>query len=146
MPCPRDPAGTSVQNMAHWSQAVRNPERVMPKFDYGTSCTSWLGLPRDCNQRKYGSLEPPQYNLTAITTPLALFTGGGRPGAQGLLLLGTCWGQVLGASWPGGCWLLPASPLLILLARGPQPEPGPEGCRQLPACTCDRKECKQRHT
>jgi hypothetical protein len=61
--------------MAHWSQAVRNPARVMAKYDYGTSCTTWLGLPQDCNQRKYGSSQPPQYNLSAITTPLALFTG-----------------------------------------------------------------------
>ncbi len=61
--------------MAHWSQAVRNPDRVMPMFDYGTTCTTWLGLPCKCNQRKYGSMAPPQYNLTAITTPLALFTG-----------------------------------------------------------------------
>jgi hypothetical protein len=37
------PAGTSVQNMAHWSQLVRgghnpgHPQFV--KFDYGTQCT-----------------------------------------------------------------------------------------------------------
>jgi hypothetical protein len=94
--------------MAHWSQALRASERVMARFDYGTACTTWLGLPRDCNRRRYGQDTPPQYNLTAITTPLALITGGGRtaqppppPSACRLV----CWAC---GGWLGRTLLLPA--------------------------------------
>ncbi|GIL70707.1 hypothetical protein Vretimale_3817 [Volvox reticuliferus] len=67
------PAGTSVQNMAHWAQAVRAREpNSMRYFDFGNNCASFSGR---CNQRMYGSVEPPRYNLTAITTPLAVFGG-----------------------------------------------------------------------
>ncbi|GBF96705.1 lysosomal acid lipase cholesteryl ester hydrolase-like [Raphidocelis subcapitata] len=71
------PSGTSVANMAHWSQAMRLADpAAMPYFDYGTRCSTILGAPRACNQRMYGQLEPPRYNLSRIDTPLALFTGG----------------------------------------------------------------------
>lgn len=71
------PSGTSVQNMAHWSQAVRQPgEAVMRHYDYGTSCRTLLDTPRPCNQAVYGQLVPPQYNLSAIDNSLVLFTGG----------------------------------------------------------------------
>ncbi|PNW75052.1 hypothetical protein CHLRE_12g498750v5 [Chlamydomonas reinhardtii] len=67
------PAGTSVQNMAHWAQAVRSrAPNSMSYFDYGTNCASRTG---HCNQLEYGRFSPPRYNLTAITTPLALFSG-----------------------------------------------------------------------
>ncbi|GIL46967.1 hypothetical protein Vafri_3829 [Volvox africanus] len=67
------PAGTSVQNMAHWAQAVRaRAPNSMRCFDFGVNCASFSGR---CNQRMYGTIEPPRYNLTAITTPLAVFTG-----------------------------------------------------------------------
>jgi len=58
------PAGTSVQNMAHWAQAVRNSEFQM--FDYGT-----VG-----NLAKYGQQVPPVYTLTNFTVPTAIFSGG----------------------------------------------------------------------
>ncbi|EFJ50873.1 hypothetical protein VOLCADRAFT_43059, partial [Volvox carteri f. nagariensis] len=68
------PAGTSVQNMAHWAQAIRSrAPNTMSFFDYGVNCASRSGR---CNQLMYGSISPPRYNLTAIATPLALFTGG----------------------------------------------------------------------
>eukprot|EP00877_Chromochloris_zofingiensis_P012454 jgi/Chrzof1/7462/Cz02g24260.t1_LIP1[v5.2] len=71
------PSGTSVQNMAHWSQAVRaTSPNTMPYFDYGIKCQSILGTPRPCNQKVYDSFSAPTYNLSAITVPLALFTGG----------------------------------------------------------------------
>lgn len=55
---------------------VREPAAdSMPFYDYGTRCKTILGAPRACNQRMYGQLAPPQYNLTAIATPVALFTG-----------------------------------------------------------------------
>ncbi|KAG2445724.1 hypothetical protein HXX76_000330 [Chlamydomonas incerta] len=68
------PAGTSVQNMAHWAQAVRSRvPNSMSYFDYGTDCAG--GRTGRCNQLEYGRLSAPHYNLTAITTPLALFSG-----------------------------------------------------------------------
>ncbi|PNH09594.1 Lipase member K [Tetrabaena socialis] len=67
------PAGTSVQNMAHWAQAVRSrAPNSMSYFDYGINCASATGR---CNQLAYGSIAPPRYNLTHIITPLALFSG-----------------------------------------------------------------------
>ncbi|KXZ43315.1 hypothetical protein GPECTOR_94g637 [Gonium pectorale] len=78
------PAGTSVQNMAHWAQVAagvwgfvrRNVRARAPNtmsfFDYGTDCASWTGR---CNQLQYGRMTPPLYNLTAIRTPLAVISG-----------------------------------------------------------------------
>lgn len=71
-----EPAGTSAQNVAHWAQGVRETLPVFQKFDYGTRCTTVLGQPRMCNQRKYGSETPPAYDLGRISVPIALFTGG----------------------------------------------------------------------
>lgn len=51
----------------------------MVRFDYGTNCLRrrlLLPLPKECNQIAYGQDAPPVYNLSRITTPLALFTGG----------------------------------------------------------------------
>lgn len=71
------PSGTSVKNMAHWSQAVRQASpAVMSRYDYGTSCRTLLDTPRPCNQAVYGTATPPAYNLSAIATRLVLFTGG----------------------------------------------------------------------
>jgi len=58
------PAGTSVQNMAHWAQAVRNSEFQM--FDFGTSG----------NMIKYGQENPPVYDLSNFSVPTAIFSGG----------------------------------------------------------------------
>eukprot|EP00455_Lapot_gusevi_P033886 TRINITY_DN3717_c0_g1_i4.p1 TRINITY_DN3717_c0_g1~~TRINITY_DN3717_c0_g1_i4.p1 ORF type:complete len:263 (+),score=104.78 TRINITY_DN3717_c0_g1_i4:127-915(+) len=59
------PAGTSVQNMAHWAQSVRSGKYRM--YDYG-----FFG-----NLKHYGRISPPDYDLTKLTKPLtAVFTGG----------------------------------------------------------------------
>lgn len=127
------PVGTSVRNMAYWSQVGRHgtcglaggpalghslapstspaspcaragpsprlqgtkphlqpqqPRRSSPirqairrrgeggllRYDYGRDCSGG----RACNRRAYGRDEPPAFNLSAITTPLALFTGTGE--------------------------------------------------------------------
>jgi len=61
------PAGTSVKNMAHWSQGVTTDAFQM--FDYGCG-------PLDCqNLDHYGQKTPPLYHLANITTPTALFFG-----------------------------------------------------------------------
>jgi hypothetical protein len=53
---------------------------VLSAFDYGTTCRTLLDLPRPCNQAVYGQAAPPAYDLTAIRTPLVVFTGGGAWG------------------------------------------------------------------
>jgi len=60
------PAATSVKNMAHWGQWVRNDKFDM--FNYGETG----------NQEHYGQKDPPLYNISAIplSLPIALFTGG----------------------------------------------------------------------
>lgn len=74
------PSGTSVKNMAHWAQAARQSaqrsEPLFRRYDYGTACLSPTGAPQNCNQRVYGSMEPPSFDLSAIAgVPLALFSG-----------------------------------------------------------------------
>lgn len=64
--------------VAHPTQGVRSSGYQVPgpaMFDYGTTCVGPDGKQQPCNQRAYGSTKPPVYNLSAITTPLALFTG-----------------------------------------------------------------------
>lgn len=71
-------AGTSVQNMVHWAQGVRRKVEDQPKFaryDYGQACIDSFGNARPCNQDMYGSDEPPVYDLKAIKTPIAIFSG-----------------------------------------------------------------------
>lgn len=50
------------------------PNRLL-RFDYGTSCKSRTGANVTCNQQQYGQLRPPQYDLSLLKTPIALFTG-----------------------------------------------------------------------
>lgn len=70
------PAGTSVQNMAHWAQGVRAAvEDQMFYYNWGNKCDDADGNPLPCNRRKYGQETPPVYALDQITIPLALFTG-----------------------------------------------------------------------
>jgi len=57
-------AGTSTHNMCHWAQHVRNARFGL--YDWGPLR----------NLQRYHRLSPPEYNLSAITTPLAMFTGG----------------------------------------------------------------------
>jgi lysosomal acid lipase/cholesteryl ester hydrolase/gastric triacylglycerol lipase len=47
-------------------------------FDWGMDCSRELDGRPACNQARYGQLTPPVYNLSAITTPLGLFTGGAQ--------------------------------------------------------------------
>jgi pimeloyl-ACP methyl ester carboxylesterase len=71
------PAGTSVQNIAHWSQAVRQDlPRTLYSFDYGSDCTVMRGGVTLCNWVRYGRPDPPTYNLGAVRSPVMLVTGG----------------------------------------------------------------------
>jgi len=62
------PAGTSVKNVMHWTQGVKQDGFQM--YDYG------CGLFSCKNQEHYGQKTPPQYNLTQVTIPTALYYGG----------------------------------------------------------------------
>jgi len=57
------PAGTSVRNMYHFMQLVQDEK--FQKYDYGT----WENL------KKYKSLYPDEYDLTAIQNKVVLFYG-----------------------------------------------------------------------
>ncbi|KAI8467151.1 MAG: Alpha/Beta hydrolase protein [Monoraphidium minutum] len=66
------PVGTSVRNMALWSQAVRRGSATqLLRYDFGGDCAGG----RPCNMRAYGQEQPPGFNLTQITTQIALYTG-----------------------------------------------------------------------
>ena len=49
-----EPGGTSVQNMHHWTQMVKNPSFQMMNFG------------KTGNLKKYGKTHPPQYDITKV--------------------------------------------------------------------------------
>lgn len=55
------PAGTSVKNMVHFAQLVR--EKKFQKFDYGSRK----------NLIVYGQETPPEYNVSGVAAPVGLF-------------------------------------------------------------------------
>lgn len=58
------PAGTSVQNMVHWAQAVHGGKLMA--FDFGVAG----------NIKHYNQSTPPQYHVQDMKVPTALFSGG----------------------------------------------------------------------
>ncbi|XP_075698771.1 lysosomal acid lipase/cholesteryl ester hydrolase-like [Rhinoderma darwinii] len=58
------PAGTSVQNMRHWLQAINNGK--LQAFDWGY----------EGNMKHYNQSTPPLYNVTNMNVPTALWSGG----------------------------------------------------------------------
>jgi lysosomal acid lipase/cholesteryl ester hydrolase len=56
------PAGTSTKTVVHYAQEIDNHGKFQ-KYDYG----------KERNMEKYGQDYPPVYNVTGITTPIALF-------------------------------------------------------------------------
>ena len=74
------PSGTSVKNIAHWAQLIRQSSEqragLFRRYDYGNVCTARRGGPMDCNRRMYGSEEPPAFDLSRLTNiPIAIFSG-----------------------------------------------------------------------
>ncbi|KAM4851988.1 lipase member K [Thomomys bottae] len=59
------PAGTSVQNMLHWAQAVNSGQ--LQAFDWGNSAK---------NMMHFHQLTPPVYNITKMQVPTAIWSGG----------------------------------------------------------------------
>ncbi|KAL7694581.1 putative AB-hydrolase lipase domain, alpha/Beta hydrolase [Plasmopara halstedii] len=66
------PAGTSVKNMAHFAQGIR--DNTFRYYDYGCQCVRAFGL-QNCpglfcrNKEVYGTFDPPTFNLSAIRYP-----------------------------------------------------------------------------
>jgi hypothetical protein len=77
------PSGTSVKNMAHWAQLIRQSgeERtsLFRRYDYGNTCSTATShkMPQNCNERMYGKAgNPPSFNISALTdVPIAIFSG-----------------------------------------------------------------------
>eukprot|EP00118_Oscarella_pearsei_P025538 m.308342 g.308342 ORF g.308342 m.308342 type:complete len:392 (+) comp43800_c0_seq1:40-1215(+) len=59
------PAGTSVQNMAHFAQGVN--KKAFQMFDYGSAAA---------NRAHYNQDSPPPYNITSFTVPTYAYSGG----------------------------------------------------------------------
>lgn len=70
------PAGSSVRNLAHWAQGVRLVTPKFQMFDWGNDCSDYFFRPQPCNKLVYGTEKVPEYNLSSITVPLGLFSGG----------------------------------------------------------------------
>lgn len=66
------PAGTSVKNMAHYAQNVR--DETFARYDYGCKCKRDLGID-ECSESKcknkkvYGSFDPPPLPLEKMVYP-----------------------------------------------------------------------------
>ncbi|XP_012515165.1 PREDICTED: gastric triacylglycerol lipase isoform X2 [Propithecus coquereli] len=60
-----NPAGTSVQDALHWSQAVRSGK--FQAFNWGSPVQ---------NMMHYNQPTPPYYNVTAMNVPIAVWSGG----------------------------------------------------------------------
>lgn len=58
------PAGTSVQNMLHWSQALHSSQ--LKAYDWG----------REDNIKHYNQTTPPLYNIKDMKIPTAVWSGG----------------------------------------------------------------------
>uniref|UniRef100_A0A8D8LQ55 Lipase 3 n=1 Tax=Cacopsylla melanoneura TaxID=428564 RepID=A0A8D8LQ55_9HEMI len=58
-----DPAGVSTKTILHYAQFI-NRINTFRQFDYGLA-----------NSQQYNSLEPPDYNISAIRSKVALFYG-----------------------------------------------------------------------
>ena len=64
------PSGTSVQNIIHWTQMIRERRpNVFSMQDFGRDCTA------RCNQHAYGQDAPPVYDLGSIKTKLNVISG-----------------------------------------------------------------------
>uniref|UniRef100_A0A8C8YNT9 Lipase n=1 Tax=Prolemur simus TaxID=1328070 RepID=A0A8C8YNT9_PROSS len=60
-----NPAGTSVQDILHWSQAVKSGK--FQAFNWGSPVQ---------NEMHYNQPTPPYYNVTAMNVPIAVWNGG----------------------------------------------------------------------
>lgn len=70
---------------------ISDKELRLQKFDFGTDCANRTRYYETCNQQRYGTLRPPEYNLANIKVPVFMLQGEGRQaraaGSQGLAKL-----------------------------------------------------------
>ncbi|XP_039337829.1 lysosomal acid lipase/cholesteryl ester hydrolase-like isoform X2 [Mauremys reevesii] len=59
------PAGTSVQNILHWRQALYSKQ--LQAYDYGS---------KEKNMEKYNQTTPPIYKIEELKMPIAVWSGG----------------------------------------------------------------------
>ncbi|XP_059972593.1 lipase member K isoform X1 [Mesoplodon densirostris] len=67
----QSPAGTSVQNMLHWAQAINSGQ--FQAFDWGNP---------DQNMMHFHQSTPPLYNVSKMEVPTAVWSGGQDPVAD----------------------------------------------------------------
>ncbi|GLE02103.1 hypothetical protein PINS_up010941 [Pythium insidiosum] len=73
------PAGTSIKNVAHFAQGIRDD--TFRSYDYGCSCyralpLSLCSVAMCANKRVHGAFDPPEFELDAIEFPrIAFFSG-----------------------------------------------------------------------
>jgi len=60
------PSGASWRCLAHYAQLMVTKTEAFQRFDYESA---------SANMAKYGKPSPPDYNMTAIDLPIALFSG-----------------------------------------------------------------------
>lgn len=67
------PASVSSRNLNHWGQMMVTKELRFQRYDFGTNCSIAQPFEETCNQQKYGSLTPTEYDLSKVTAPVVIF-------------------------------------------------------------------------
>ena len=61
------PGGSGVYNYVHYAQLIQSKEEAFRRFDHG----------KKENLKRYGQKSPPDYDLSLINFPVAIFSGDG---------------------------------------------------------------------
>lgn len=69
------PASVSARNLAHWSQMLTDGQLRLQRYDHGSNCSDRTWFYETCNQQAYGSILPPEYDLSRITVPQVMMQG-----------------------------------------------------------------------
>eukprot|EP00775_Hariotina_reticulata_P003205 gene3205-3482_t len=70
------PSTVSSRNMIHVAQWLTDSRLRFQKYDFGTDCSNRTLWHETCNQQKYGTLEPPEYDLSQVKVPVFIMQGG----------------------------------------------------------------------
>lgn len=60
---------------------IADKQLRLQKFDFGTDCGNRTRYYETCNQQRYGTLIPPEYNLGNIKVPVFMLQGEESSGA-----------------------------------------------------------------
>ncbi|WIA37407.1 hypothetical protein OEZ86_014332 [Tetradesmus obliquus] len=69
------PASVSMRNVGHWAQMLTDGQLRFQRYDFGSNCGNLTNHEETCNQHRYGSMQPPEYDLSKVTAPQAFFAG-----------------------------------------------------------------------